>query len=55
MKKQYLTIGVNGVIEAAEFLGIPVNDNPTYGEFMQSILKTISDENRKARTKGVNV
>lgn len=51
MKKQYLTIGVNGVIEAAEFLGIPVNDNPIYREFMQSILKTISDENRKARTK----
>lgn len=51
MKKQYLTIGVNGVIEATEFLGIPVNDNPTYREFMQSILKTISDENRKARTK----
>ena len=51
MKKQYFTIGVNGVIEAAEFLGIPVNDNPTYREFMQSILKTISDENRKARTK----
>lgn len=51
LKKQYLTVGVNGVIEAAEFLGIPVNDNPTYREFMQSILKTISDENRKARTK----
>lgn len=51
MKKQYLTIGVNGVIEAAEFLGIKVDDNPTYREFMQSILKTISDENRKARTK----
>lgn len=51
LKKQYLTIGVNGVIEAAEFLGIPVNDNPTYREFMQSILKTISDENRKAKTK----
>lgn len=51
MKKQYLTIGVNGVIEAAEFLGIPVNDNPTYREFIQSILKTISDENRKAKTK----
>lgn len=51
MKKQYLTIGVNGVIEAAEFLGIEVSDNDTYREFMQSILKTISDENRKARTK----
>lgn len=51
LKKQYLTVGVNGVIEAAEFLGIPVNDNPTYREFMQSILKTISDENKKAKTK----
>nr|UVX91159.1 MAG: anaerobic ribonucleoside-triphosphate reductase [Bacteriophage sp.] len=51
LKKQYLTVGVNGVIEAAEFLGIQVSDNPTYREFMQSILKTISDENRKAKTK----
>lgn len=51
LKKQYLTVGVNGVIEAAEFLGIKVSDNPTYREFMQSILKTISDENRKAKTK----
>lgn len=51
LKKQYLTVGVNGVIEAAEFLGIEVSDNDTYREFMQSILKTISDENGKAKTK----
>lgn len=51
LRKQYLTVGVNGVIEAAEFLGIEVSDNDTYREFMQSILKTISDENRKAKTK----
>lgn len=51
LKKQYLTVGVNGVIEAAEFLGIEVSDNDTYREFMQSILKAISDENRKAKTK----
>lgn len=51
LKKQYLTVGVNGVIEAAEFLGIEVSGNDTYREFMQSILKTISDENRKAKTK----
>lgn len=51
LKKQYLTVGVNGVIEAAEFLGIKVSDNDTYREFMQSILKTISDENKKAKTK----
>ena len=51
LKKQYLTVGVNGVIEAAEFLGIEVSDNDTYREFMQSILKATSDENRKAKTK----
>lgn len=51
LKKQYLTVGVNGVIEAAEFLGIEVSDNDIYREFMQSILKAISDENRKAKTK----
>ena len=26
IKRQYLTIGVNGLVEAAEFLGIPIND-----------------------------
>lgn len=51
LKKQYLTVGVNGVIEAAGFLGIEVSDNDTYREFMQSILKAISDENHKAKTK----
>lgn len=51
MNKQYLTIGVNGVIEAAEFLGIEISDNPKYKQFIQAILKTISDENKKARTK----
>ena len=30
IKRQYLTIGVNGLVEAAEFLGIPINDNPDY-------------------------
>jgi len=51
LKKQYLTIGVNGVVEAAEFLGISISDNKTYQEFIKSILNTISEENKKARTK----
>ena len=28
LSRQYLTIGVNGLVEAAEFLGITINDNP---------------------------
>lgn len=51
LKKQYLTIGVNGVVEAAEYLGIKVSDNPQYEEFIQTVLGTISEENKKARTK----
>lgn len=51
LKKQYLTIGINGVVEAAEFLNIKVGDNPQYREFIQLILGTISEENKKAKTK----
>lgn len=51
LNKQYLTIGVNGVVEAAEFLGLEISDNDNYKEFIQTILKTISDENKAARTK----
>ena len=29
MKKQYLTVGVNGLTEAAEFLGMEISPNPT--------------------------
>lgn len=51
LEKQYLTIGVNGVLEAAEFLGITPSDNPEYKQFIQSILKTLSDANKSAKTK----
>ena len=30
MNRQYLTIGVNGLVEAAQFMGIEINDNPKY-------------------------
>lgn len=51
LKKQYLTIGVNGVVEAAEFLGIQARDTEEYQSFIQMVLSTISEENKKARTK----
>lgn len=51
LRKQYLTIGVNGVVEAAEFLGIKAKDTEDYQAFIQMILSTISEENKKARTK----
>ncbi len=51
--RQYLTIGVNGLVEAAEFLGIEINDNPEYQRFTEEILGTIERYNKKYRTKDV--
>ena len=53
MSRQYLTIGVNGLVEAAEFLGIPINDNPDYERFTQEILGMIEKYNKKYRSKEV--
>ena len=51
--RQYLTIGVNGLVEAAEFMGIRITDNPDYVAFVQEILGMIERLNKKYRTKDV--
>lgn len=51
MKKQYLTIGINGFVEGAEFLGIDITPNDRYFEYGEQILKPIYDSNRAAKTK----
>lgn len=51
MKKQYLTIGVNGLTDAAEFLSIEANLNKKYEEFVNMILETINVSNKKDRTR----
>ena len=48
--RQYLTIGVNGIVEAAEFLKIKINDNPEYAAFVQDVLGLIERYNKKYRT-----
>ena len=53
IKRQYLTIGVNGLVEAAEFLGIPINDNPKYTEFVQSVLGLIEKYNKQYCSKDI--
>lgn len=50
MKQQYLTIGINGINEAAEYMGIDVSDNKSYEGFTNTILKTISRENSSHKT-----
>lgn len=51
MSRQYLTIGVNGLVEAAESLGIEISDNSAYTAFVQEVLGLIEKYNKKYRTK----
>lgn len=51
LDKQYLTIGVNGLVEGAEALNIPVEaDNPEYIAYVDAVLSPIYAANRAART-----
>lgn len=47
MNKLYSTIGINGLNEAARFLGMTVDNNKEYIEFLQLILGTIKEANKK--------
>ena len=51
INRQYLTIGVNGLVEAAEFLGLEINDNDKYKEFVQSVLGVVETYNRRYRSR----
>ncbi|MDQ2178994.1 anaerobic ribonucleoside-triphosphate reductase [Marinifilum sp. D714] len=50
LSRQYLTIGVNGLVEAAEFLNIEINDNAEYVAFTQEVLGLIETYNKKYRS-----
>ena len=46
MNKLYSTIGINGLNEAARFLGLRVSNNKEYIEFLQLVLGTIKEQNK---------
>lgn len=46
LDKQYLTIGLNGLNQAAEYLGITCRDNAIYEDFCQMIFSTIKGQNQ---------
>lgn len=46
MKKLYSTIGLNGINEAAEFLGLTCSYNEEYMEFCNLITSTIKEQNK---------
>lgn len=49
LDKQFLTIGINGMAEAAESLGIEVGNNESYKSFVSKNLKIIFDSNKEAK------
>jgi ribonucleoside-triphosphate reductase len=51
INRQYLTIGVNGLVEAAEFLSIPIDDNPQYQKFVEDTLGLVEKYNHQYRSK----
>lgn len=46
INKLYSTIGIIGYTEAAQFLGLEINNNEKYKEFLQLILGTIKEQNK---------
>jgi len=53
IRRQYLTIGVNGMVEAAESLGLTISDNEEYTAFVGSILGLIEKYNKQYRSKEI--
>lgn len=49
LDKQFLTIGINGMTEAAESQGLQVGNNQAYKDFVQRHLKVIYDANKAAK------
>ncbi len=47
--RQYLTVGINGLVEAAEFMGLEITDNPKYLKFVQGILGLVEKYNKIGR------
>ena len=45
LNKQYLTLGLNGLNQAAEFLGIECNVNDKYAKFCQEIFSFFKEQN----------
>lgn len=51
LDKQYLTLGINGLVEAAEYLGIEPGNNPEYEKYVNETLSVIYELNQAAKTK----
>lgn len=50
LEKQYLTVGTNGLNEAAESLDIEISDNQYYRDFVEAIFRPISEIDKRDKT-----
>lgn len=50
LNKQYLTVGLNGLNQGAEYLGITCSDNKQYQEYCQFIFSLIQEQNKLHKT-----
>ena len=53
LDKQFLTIGINGFVEGAEFLGITPTPNDRYMEYGEMVLRPIYELNKRDKSRGI--
>jgi len=51
LDKQFSTVGINGLVEASEFMGFEISPNEKYMKWVSDVLKTFSDENKEGKKK----
>lgn len=49
INKQFMTIGINGLLESAEFMGLTPNNNEDYKKFTSKLLSVIYNENKEGK------
>lgn len=52
-EKQYLTVGINGLLEGAEYLGIDISNNEKYAAYVNAVMEPIFNANKAAKTKDI--
>jgi ribonucleoside-triphosphate reductase len=48
LDQQYLTVGINGIVEGAEFLGYEISNNEEYRSWIKNLLHRISSVNKES-------
>ena len=51
LDKQFLTTGINGMVEGCEYLGYEISDNQPYKDFVSGVLKVIYDTDKAGKAK----